>query len=62
MNNDEMTRMLAVFALKQERIEETQTELIKCLEGVVRLTGELEIVLKGFISKYYEKKATGKYD
>jgi hypothetical protein len=56
ISNEEMSRMLSVFAIKQERIDETQKELIKCLEGVVELTGELEIVLKGFISFYYEKK------
>jgi len=53
---EEMTRMLSVFAIKQERLEENQKELIKCLEDVVNLTNEIETTIKGFISCYYEEK------
>ena len=63
MTTDELARMLETFARKQERIEEVQSELIKVLEGVVELTGELEITIKSFISFYYENKVkTYKFD
>ena len=59
---EELTRMVEVFALKQERIEETQKEMIVCIEKIVRLTGELEYVLKGLLAAYYERQKTYEFE